>query len=272
VRAASHWGSSPRHSAGRTPGALIQRACGVILAVTPDPAAFDRELAAAQAALDGPVIIHSSAIAVATVLADRWSQLRGAFTEVRLPRDAWADFQSAHEQLLRDPDSTFSVGYDAQHQVLVSHQLSEADHQYLTCRFAAIDRAIRDLTLVATPELGAFADCTPATTDAALSPLAAAAETGTPLWSDDTVIRAIAGEQGVSALGTLALLDVLIDADRLPDTAPPGPPPPRPPRPTSGPDWRRRGPGRSGPAKVVGVDPRHQPPAFGQPGPGIRRG
>jgi hypothetical protein len=199
--------------------ALIQRACGIILAVSPDPGPFVIELDAAQAALDGPVIIQSSAIAVATtLLPDRWPQLRGSFTEVRLPRDAWMDFRAAREELLRDPDSTFSISYDPRNQVLVRHQFTEEEHGYLTQRFIAIDTAMRDLSLAAVSELGALADYTPGDTDVALSPLALAAETGTTLWCDDIVLRGIAREHGIPAFGTLALLHALIDADRTPDT------------------------------------------------------
>jgi hypothetical protein len=152
----------------------------MILAVTPDPPAFDPELYAAHAALDQAVIIESSALAVATTIPGRWPQLRGAFTELRLPRDAWSDFQAARDNLLRDPDTTYTVGYDARRDVLISHQLTQAEHEHLSRRVSDIGNALRDLAIIPTPELGPFADYLPADTDPALSPLALAAETGTP--------------------------------------------------------------------------------------------
>jgi tetratricopeptide (TPR) repeat protein len=198
--------------------ALLERACGVIVAVTTDPDPFARELTAADAALDGPVVIQSSAIAVATLLLDRWAGLRGAFTDLRLPRDAWADFQAARYDLLRDPEGTFSIGYDLRRNVLVSHQVSQADHDYLARRIADVENALRGTTVVATPELDTFADYSPAETDAALSPLALAAKTDLPLWCDDVVIRVLAEQHGIPTFGTAALLHALIEAQRLPDT------------------------------------------------------
>jgi hypothetical protein len=198
--------------------ALLQRACGVVVAVTPDPDPYDRELKAAEAALDGPVVIQSSAVAVATLIPRRWAGLRGAFTELRLPRDGWADFQAARSDLLRDPDSAYSIGYDLRRRALVSHQVSRADYDYLTRRTADTDNALRGVRIVATPALGAFADYTPAETDPALSPLALAARDDLPLWCDDVVIRGLAERHGIAAFGTVALLETLIEAGRLPDT------------------------------------------------------
>ncbi len=198
--------------------ALIMRACGIILAVTPDPPEFEAELFAAHAALDHAVIIDSSALAVATIIPGRWPQLRGAFTELRFPRDAWSDLQHARDNLLRDPDTTFSVGYDARRDVLVSYRLTREEHEYLSRRVSDIGEAVRDLAIVKVPELDAFADYTPAGSDPALGPLALAAQTGTTLWCDDVVLRALAREHNVRAFGTVALLHALIETDRLPDT------------------------------------------------------
>jgi hypothetical protein len=124
----------------------------------------------------------------------------------------------AQENLLRDPASTFSIGYDARRDVLTSHQLTQAEHEYLSGRLSDIENALGDLTIGPAPELGPFADYSPADTDPALSPLALAAETGVPLWSDDVVLRALAREHEIPAFGTLALLDALIETGRLPDT------------------------------------------------------
>lgn len=198
--------------------ALVQRACGVIGAVTPDPPAFVKELEAASVALDQTVIVELSAVCVATLLRGRWPQLRGAFAELRCPLDARADFQAAREDMLRDPESSMSIGYDPRQEVLVSHQLTHADHKYLVRRLSDIDDALSDLTMVATPGLGLFAELAADTTDVSLSPLALAAHVGVPLWSDDVVLRALAHEQGIPAFGTLALLHVLVEAERLPDT------------------------------------------------------
>lgn len=177
-----------------------------------------RQQEAAEVALDGKVVIHSSALAVATILADRWTGLRGAFTDVSLPRDAWADFQIARNDLLRDPGARFMIGYDLRRQALTSHQISQADHDYLSRRFADIDSALRGITVAPAPDLDAFAEYTPAETDTALSPLALAARAGIPLWCDDVLLRGLAEQHSVATFGTVALLETLIESGRLPDT------------------------------------------------------
>jgi tetratricopeptide (TPR) repeat protein len=198
--------------------ALIRRAAGIILAVTADPPVFALELDAVRAALNHPVVIESSAITVATVIPRRWAQLRGAFTDLRIPRDVWNDFQAARDNLLRDPKTTFSVGYDPRHDALVYQQPGKEEHDYLSIRFGQIDKALQDLTVLRAPALGDFRRYAADDADTALSPLALAAETGVPLWSDDVVLRVLAREHRIPAFGTMALLEVLVETGRLEDT------------------------------------------------------
>ena len=140
------------------------------------------------------------------------------FTELTASADAWNDFQMARANLLRDPETSFSVGYDPHRDVLTHQRTSQEDHEYLKGRFAAIDKALEDLTVIRTPALGKFRELAAVDTDAALSPLALAAETGKPLWSDDFVLRLIAREHGIPVFGTVALLDALIETERMEDT------------------------------------------------------
>jgi hypothetical protein len=119
----------------------------------------------------------------------------------RFLRDAWADFQGAHDELRRDPEASFSTGYDLRRQVLVSHQLSRADHDHLFRRTSAIRTAVSGITTTSTPDPGAFAGYSPATTDPAFSLLALAAATGLPLWCDDVALRALARQHGIAASG-----------------------------------------------------------------------
>jgi hypothetical protein len=197
---------------------LLQNTCGMLLAVTPDPAPFARELDAAHAALDHPVIIETSAIVVATLLPGRWHSLRGAFTEIRMTRDAWNDIRDARNQLLRDPETVFSISFEPDGQGRIQPELTSSTHQHLTRRFREIERAMNDLTLITAPSLGQLARYTFGGTDPALSPLAACATTGAALWSDDAALRALATQNGVPAFGTLALLHVLTETSRADDT------------------------------------------------------
>jgi hypothetical protein len=198
--------------------ALLQRATGVLIAVTSNPDSYASELTAADAALDGKVVIHSSALAVASILPARWAGLRGAFADVSLSWDAWAEFQISRNDLLRDPGTRFMIGYDLRSQALNSHQFSQADHAHLSRRFADIDSALRSITMAPTPDLDAFAEYTAAETDAALSPFALAATAGIPLWCDDVLLRGLAEHHHIATFGTVALLETLIESGRLPDT------------------------------------------------------
>jgi hypothetical protein len=196
---------------------LLQRACGMIPAVTPDPAPFSIELEAAEAALDHAIVIETSAVVVATSVPGRWPQLRGAFTELRMTQDAWNDIHAARE-LLRDPGTAFSVSYEQDGQARIEQQLTSDAHEYLSRRFDQISYAMDDLTLIKAPDLGSLARYTFGSTDPALSPLAACTTTGISLWSDDAAIRSLAAQHGVPAFGTLALLHVLIETGRTPET------------------------------------------------------
>jgi hypothetical protein len=196
---------------------LLQRACGMILAVTPDPGPFCIELDAAQAALDHAIVIETSAVVVATSLPGRWPQLRGAFTELRVTRDAWNDIHATYD-VLRDPGTAFSISYEPGGKARIEQQLTSGAHQYLSRRFDQISYAMDDLTLISAPQLGPLARYTFGSTDPALSPLAACAATGISLWSDDAAIRSLAVQHGVPAFGTLALLHVLIETGRIADT------------------------------------------------------
>jgi tetratricopeptide (TPR) repeat protein len=196
---------------------LLQRGCGMIPAVTPDLGPFRAELDAAQSALDHAVVIETSAVIVATTLPGRWPQLRGAFTELRMTRDAWNDIQDARD-VLRDPGTTFFLGYEPSGRARIDHGLTSDTHEQLSRRFAGIDHAMEDLTLIGTPDLGQLARFTFGGTDPALSPLAACAASGTTLWSDDAAIRSLAAQHGVPAFGTLALLHTLTETGRIADT------------------------------------------------------
>ncbi len=197
---------------------LLEQACGMLTAVTPDLAPFASELAAARAALDHLVVIETSAIVVATILPGRWPCLRGAFTEIRMTRDAWNDIHDARNDLLREPGTVFSISFEPAGRADIRPQATSGTHEYLTRRFHEISRAMNDLTLTTAPDLGQFAKYTFHGADPALSPVSVCAVTGAPLWSDDVAVRGLATQHGIPAFGTVALLHVLIETGRAEDT------------------------------------------------------
>lgn len=197
---------------------LLQPTLGFLPAVSPDPGPFSAELDAAKAALDHPVIIETSAIVLATLLPGRWPRLRGAFTDIRMTRDAWNDLIDARSQLLRDPETIFSVSLGPSGKAGLQPQSAGAAHERLVRHFREIERALNDLSLVTAPGLGELARYTFGKTDPALSPLAECAVNGSTLWSDDAALRKLAAQHKVQAFGTLALLHVLTETSRADDT------------------------------------------------------
>jgi tetratricopeptide (TPR) repeat protein len=127
---------------------LVERACGPLHAVTANPRALEQERKAAAAAIDGDVTIDVSALAVATIPIDRWSTLRSAFTNVRLPRLAFADIGAAWNELMQAPGSSYLVTYDPGQHTLTRIEMPLTDHQLQRQRIIDIRRAAGDLTLV----------------------------------------------------------------------------------------------------------------------------
>lgn len=199
--------------------ALIQRACGPIVAMTVDPVRFDREIAAARAAVNQSVVVETSALTIATLLPDRWPALRAVFTELVMPRNVLHDIQITGAELRRDPDSLSWIGFDPDQDVLTLTEPSPHQTSEFITRITEIDAAARDLVAVATPARDVFPDRGGlGDREVWVSPLETAAQSGKPLWSDDVVVRELAAEQDIPAFSTLALLHVLIEDDLLEDT------------------------------------------------------
>lgn len=194
---------------------LVECACGFIPAVTINPQIFEAEVNAARSALGKPAVAELSALAIATVIPGRWPALIAAFAELKLTRAAASDLEQGRYDLTRAPGTVLSVGYDPARDVLVAHGASAAEQHQLARRVQEIIDAARDATVTPDPLPQHF----PVSMDPAwISSLELAAQAPAPLWSDDTVIRAIAAQSGIPAFGTVALLHALIEEGILPDT------------------------------------------------------
>ncbi len=202
-------------AAGRPYAAMLaEQACGPLRAVTPDQRSLDMERDTAAQAINGEVVIEASTLAVITLIPKRATALLSAFATVRLPRPALMDIDSARRDLTRAPGSTYSLSYDPERDILITHVASLPQHQQLSRRITELDRLARTL---------AITDPAPTAepADAHLPWMAAvdlAAERDVPLWSDDIAIRALAASKGVPAFGTWALLTTLATASLIPDT------------------------------------------------------
>ncbi|MFF1614153.1 DUF4365 domain-containing protein [Amycolatopsis sp. NPDC058278] len=199
--------------------ALIQRACGPIVAMTLDPARFDREIAAARTVLNQSVVVETSALIIATLLPARWPALRAVFAEVVVPRNVLQDIQVTDAELRRDPDSLAWVGFDPDRGVLTLTEASQDQTSDVISRINDIDAVARDLVAVDTPTREIFRDRGGlGDREVWVSPLETAAQTGKALWSDDVVVRELAAGQGIHAFSTLALVHVLIEDELIEDT------------------------------------------------------
>lgn len=199
--------------------ALVERACGPLVAMTTDPARFDREVAAARAALGRSIVVETSALVISTLLPDRWPTVRGAFAEVVAPRNVLQDIQVSAAELRRDADSHGWVGFDPEGDTLVRLQPSEQQTVLFIQQITDVETAAHDLVIVDTPDRTIFPDRGDyGDREVWISPLELAAQTGRPLWSDDVVVRDLAAEPGVAVFSTLALLQVLTEDDLIPDT------------------------------------------------------
>ncbi len=213
--------------------ALLQRVGGMTPAATTDPAAYDAELAAAEAALGGEVALEPSALAVSTLLGDRWDRLRAEFSTVLLPHACLDDIHRTEQALKTLQASTLTVHVDPDTGQLVRSSLTPDEKALLDDRLAGVVSAARTATPVEVASLdqatermakGVDADLAASATftlDADgpwLAPVELALTQGLPLWSDDVVLRFLAREMGVPTFGTLALTDVLMARGALPDT------------------------------------------------------
>jgi hypothetical protein len=125
---------------------LIEQSCGPQYAVTADSAEFQHEVHRAKQAINSEVVAETSALAIATLLPDRWSALQSAFSTVRLPRPALVDIDKTRRDLSRTPGSTYSVGYDLNADTLILKKVTLAEHQHLHARALTLDEAARHLT------------------------------------------------------------------------------------------------------------------------------
>lgn len=199
--------------------ALIQRACGPIVVTTLDPVRFDREIAAARAALNQSVVVETSALTTATLLPARWPALRAVFAELVVPRNVLQDIQITGAELRRDPDSLSWIGFDPDQDVLTLTEPSQHQTSESIGRITDIDAAVRDLVAVDTPAREIFPDRGGwGDREVWVGPLELAAQTGKTLWSDDVVVRELATGQGIPAFSTLALMHVLIEDELIADT------------------------------------------------------
>jgi tetratricopeptide (TPR) repeat protein len=213
---------------------LLQRGAGVLPACDPDPEQYDADLAAARDALHHKIVVEPSAIAVATLLNNRWTTLVAQFAAAVLPRPCFDDILAATDAIDSHMRAIANLSVDPRTGQIVNHPLSTDERRYLARRLGQARAAAQELQVVGVADLRHTAkamtrDIEQETLDGHLpydistegswlAPLEVALTEGLPVWSDDFVLRRTLRGLGVDTFSTPALLHALYDAGRIADT------------------------------------------------------
>lgn len=178
----------------------------------PSPEGHAGETEAAIAALDGTIIVDTTAIATATA-AGLWPTVRGAFQDLAVTEPATADIVRASE--MQEFRGGESIQADAAGQ-LVHYESDAAELDRRAERIAEVARAARTCRALPFSSTSVLPELSTAPwTDPWISAIEIAHHTGLPLLCDDFSTRTLAASVGVKCFGLYALVDALAANDRL---------------------------------------------------------
>lgn len=193
--------------------ALARRGPGFLLAHPADPALAGHELQLAAEALDGTVMIEPSALHLASLIPDRWPDLRAAFAHVQVPDASLHDILIARDGLALRSTATITSDTAAERVVIV--EISEADADQLAERAAWMARTAIGLEVVPVGELKHFPEMDGEHSRSWLAPLELAKQHGVTVLSDDLALRGLARSLGIPTFGSIAVLDALVAMGHL---------------------------------------------------------
>ena len=201
--------------AGRTYAeALIKKAAGFLPVASADETVSSVEQEAAGEALDGAVVAEASALHVLGLVGMDPGGLLANFSRVLVPGVVLDDAVAAREFLsLR---STAMMGWDPESNRPTLTEFSEEQAEGWAVDAAALVDRLRAHCEVFSPrgpEQGGRV--VPERARPWALPVEAAREKGLPLYSDDSVLRAMARSEGVPAFGTFSLLNALAGRGQL---------------------------------------------------------
>lgn len=181
-------------AAGRTTAeSLIRRDLGYVMAVEDDGGVG---VQTAREAIDGRVVIDTTAIVVGPWTGHTFRKLASHFEKVIVPGPLREDVARARSSLAMR--STFSLAWDPQEQRPSISETSEEDAQ----RYS--DEAEQVWVDVQGLQVEPVADAT--RKDRWLSAITVAQKLGLSLWIDDIVLRRFARAMGIRAFGSLDLI------------------------------------------------------------------
>jgi tetratricopeptide (TPR) repeat protein len=181
--------------------------------ISHDSTVRSAEIAAAVAALDGPITIDPSSLALSTYLSASWNEILASFSHVTIAEDAYGQLDTA----VFLPASSGTLHWDEVIGDWHFSQLADEDSAVIQQRATTVLERAGLLSRVPHSDgslieekLGA-----PAGQAEWAAPIGAALDGGTPLLCDDVGTAAVARSLGVPAFGTLSLQIARMQAGRL---------------------------------------------------------
>ncbi len=158
-------------------------------------------------------MIEPSAVHLASLIPDRWPDMRAAFAHVQVPDASLQDISAARDGLaLR---STASMTWDAASERMVMVEISEADADQLAERAVWMATTAIGLEVVPVGDLKQFSEMDGEHSRSWLAPLELAKQHGVAVLSDDLALRGLARSLGIPTFGSIAVLDALVAAGHL---------------------------------------------------------
>jgi hypothetical protein len=193
--------------------ALVQRAAGCLPIRPADDQIAQDEVHAARQAANGPVVVDTSTLTIASYLPELWPRLLSTFTQGIMPLPTRADIVRAADDYRIRPGGM--LGWDPRSGQPIATETDNEVHERLRTQSRWMLDATQDLDVLDWPRLGHLPGPDEFADEEAflpwLAPLDLALAHGRPLLADDVVLRMVARSVGVPAFGTVALLYALAD-------------------------------------------------------------
>ncbi len=195
---------------------LLTRATGTLPAWAPDAVEHLTSVKHANEGLGGEVVMDTTALVVLNLLpADLRSELLAAFRRVEVTDETVGDLRGARDHLSARPTASF--GYDERAGQARFTETSERE----AARLATEAKEVHELAASLPGRSAAPPDPNEPRLDRTYSPwlptIRTAATADAVLWADDGALRQLARNTGASAFSTAALLEALVQQDRVAD-------------------------------------------------------
>jgi hypothetical protein len=205
------YGILSAHTGRPYAAALLHRAAGCLPIHPVDDQVVQDEIHAAHQAVNGPVVVDTSTLTVASYLPELWPRLLSAFAQGIMPLPTRADLVRATDDYRSRPSGT--LGWDPRSGQPTLTETSDEVHERLQTKSAWMLEATEDLDIVDWPRVLNFPGHDVLRDEDAflpwLAPIDCALTRGHPLLADDVVLRVLARSAGVPAFGILAVLNAL---------------------------------------------------------------